>query len=45
MMIDACQPQIFIRLSAEFCHQAIFGGHRVDNAAGHLVEQFLQVFV
>jgi len=45
MVIDARQPQIFIRLGAQCLEQPLFGGRGVDFAAGHLIEQFLEMFV
>ena len=44
-MIDAREPQIFVRLGAQTSSSSsLFGGAGVDFAAGHPIEQFLQVF-
>ncbi len=45
MMIDTSEPQILIRLGAQRVEQLLQGGFRIELAAGHSIEEILELFV
>ena len=45
MVVDAGEPQIFVRAGPQRVHQLGMRRGRIDLAAGHLFEQIQELFV